>query len=526
MSASYPVHVSAELELHLSRWRWLVKWILVLPHYVVLFFLWFAFAVLSVVAFFAVLITGRYPRSIFDFNVGVLRWSWRVSYYAYGALGTDRYPPFTLEDRADYPARLTVDHPEHLSRGLVLVKTWLLALPHYLVLGLFLGGVYAVGSGGDSVGAPIVASSGLISLLVAVAAVVLLFTGRYPRPVFDFVLGMQRWVLRVAAYAALMTDAYPPFRLDQGGADPGPAVLTVGSGPGRDPEREAAPDPAPGSSPGSSSAAPERDPGRRWGAGRVTALVAACVLAVASLGLVAAGLAGLVVDHGVRDADGFVMSGDERLTTDGFAVTSTDVDLRGGSDGPGVAAVVPDDLLGDARVRAEALDGSTVFVGIAPTTAVDRYLDGVAHATVTDLADGQPVYETSGGGAPASAPDTQDFWVASASGPGARTLTWTPVEGEWTAVVMRGDGAGGVDADVALGAELPALGWLAPLLLAVGVVALTGAVVVLVVVLRARTGPQPGDVSDGGDGGGDGDGDRPASGDDAVRAGPDRLPVE
>ena len=221
-SAPYPLRLTGRLDPELSRGLWLVKWLLAIPHYIVLVFLWIAFAIVSVVAFFAILFTGRYPRGLFDFNVGVLRWSWRVGFYSYSTLGTDHYPPFSLQP-ADYPAELTVQYPEHLSRGLVLVKWWLLALPQYVIVALF-GGGWWLGWWEPSDARWTGESPGLIGLLVLFAAVALLFTGRYPRSIFDFVMGLNRWVYRVIAYAALMTDEYPPFRLDQGGDDPAPGA--------------------------------------------------------------------------------------------------------------------------------------------------------------------------------------------------------------------------------------------------------------------------------------------------------------
>jgi len=216
---AYPLQITGELAPGLSRGLWLVKWLLAIPHYILLAFLWLAFLAVSVIAFFAILFTGRYPRGLFEFNVGVLRWSWRVGFYSYSALGTDKYPPFTLEDVPDYPARLEVEYPASLSRGLVLVKWWLLALPHYLIIGVFTGAAFA-GYNQVNNGSAWAYGSGLIGLLVLIAGIVLLFAGRYPRGLYDFVMGMNRWVYRVVAYAGLMSDTYPPFRFDMGGNEP------------------------------------------------------------------------------------------------------------------------------------------------------------------------------------------------------------------------------------------------------------------------------------------------------------------
>ena len=142
----YPVDLTGELDPGLSRWLWLVKWLLLIPHYIVLLFLWIAYFAVTVIAFFAILFTARYPRPLFDFTTGVLRWSWRVGFYGYSALGTDRYPPFSLE-RTDHPGEIDVPYPERLSRGLVLIKWWLLAIPQYIVIAI-LAGNWSFGWGG------------------------------------------------------------------------------------------------------------------------------------------------------------------------------------------------------------------------------------------------------------------------------------------------------------------------------------------------------------------------------------------
>lgn len=179
-----------------SRWLWLIKWcVLATPHYPILLALYLAYLPLTVIAGVAILITGRYPRPIFDFNVGVLRWSWRVMNYRFPMNSTDRYPPFTLASRPDYPADLQVDYPDRLDNRRVLLKSWLLGLPQVLMCW---------------------AMEPLLQLLCVITAVTLLVTGAIPAGMSDLLLGIVRWRYRVAVYVSLMRDEYPPFRLDQG----------------------------------------------------------------------------------------------------------------------------------------------------------------------------------------------------------------------------------------------------------------------------------------------------------------------
>lgn len=459
---AYPVHVDARMDRRLSRWLWLVKWLLVIPHLVVLIFLWIAFVVLSIVAFFAILATGRYPRSLFEFNVGVLRWTWRVTFYAYGSLGSDRYPPFTLADVPDYPAHFTVEYPTRLSRGLVLVKWWLLAIPHYLVVGVFVGGAWAIGNGIDDVARP----PGLIGLLVAIAGVTLLFTGQYPQQIFDFVVGMNRWALRVAAYAGLMTDEYPPFRMDLGGREPAaPAATPVG-----------ADSPA--------VAVPER---AGWATGRVVSVVAGSVVGLLALGILSAGGVAVWATTTQRDTAGYLTTESRSIDTSSYAITSDDIHLGGP-----VGWLAPARLLGTIRVRATSVNPKVpVFVGIGPTERIDQYLGNVPHLLVNGWGIGDAGL-AGGNAAPIAAPDAIDVWAAHVSGPGTKALFWPAASGSWVLAVMNANGQPGVAVQADVGVTLPALNGIAVVLVAVGVVlAVTAIALVAIPVARASRSPGP-----------------------------------
>ncbi|GLY39808.1 hypothetical protein Amsp01_058310 [Amycolatopsis sp. NBRC 101858] len=453
-----PVRVEGRLDEPLSRWLWLVKWLLAVPHYLVLAVLWAAYPFVGVVAFFAILVTGRYPRPLFGFTVGVLRWSWRVQFYATSALGTDRYPPFTLADVPDYPARLEVEYPQRLSRGLVLVKSWLLALPHLVLVGLFAGGgswlTGRTGSDGFTW-----AAGGLVGVLVLVAGVVLLATGRYPRPLFDFVLGLDRWVLRVAAYVSLLTDAYPPFRLDQGGSEPG----------------DTSPVPAP------DTPAPAR---AAWTGGRTAAAIAGAALVLVSAGLLTGGAAVLWADRTQRDADGY-FTASNTFSAGGYALTSDPIQLDGVEAGAaGWAATV-----GEARIRATGTE-KPVFVGIARTADVARYLAAAEYTTVTDLTETGAVTTIHPGGALGGRPGDAGIWAAGATGVGTRTLVWPVRDGDWTLVVLNADGSRGVVAQVEAGATIPALGRVAAVVLGAGLLVLGGGVALIWLAARgAARGP-------------------------------------
>jgi len=185
--ASYPVRLTATHQGEYHRFLPLVKWLLAIPHYIVLFFVFIGAIFAILYSFFATIITGHWPRGAFDFCVGALRWSYRVS--AYVLLLTDEYPPFSLDDDPNYPLRLEIDYPEHVDRWRPLVH-WLLILPYAIVATILF----------------------YVAELVALIGIfVILFTKELPRGMFNLILIPMRWQARSSAYPVWMVTQYPPF---------------------------------------------------------------------------------------------------------------------------------------------------------------------------------------------------------------------------------------------------------------------------------------------------------------------------
>jgi hypothetical protein len=186
--STYPLVFDVEYPERLSRWLIFFKGLLAIPHWIILYALMVVAEVITVIAWFAILFTGYYPKGLFHFVVGIYRWQYNVG--AYVLLLRDDYPPFSLA-AGQYPVTFHIKYPGRLSRLLIFVK-WLLIIPNIIVL-LFVGIVY------------------WITLVIAWFAI--LFTARYPRALFNYGVGVHRWAARANAYNMFLRDEYPPFSL-------------------------------------------------------------------------------------------------------------------------------------------------------------------------------------------------------------------------------------------------------------------------------------------------------------------------
>jgi hypothetical protein len=193
----YPIRFDVEYPDRLSRLLIFVKWwLLVIPHLLVTYALNTVSGVITFIAWFAILFTRRYPKGLFDVVVGFNRWGANVT--SYMALLRDEYPPFAT-DPGRYPVRYEVDYPEKLNRWLIFVK-WLIAFPHYIVLQILW----------------------FIAFLVwCIGWFAILFTGRFPRGMFAFIVGVMRWNYRVTGYTSLLRDEFPPYSM---AAEAGPGT--------------------------------------------------------------------------------------------------------------------------------------------------------------------------------------------------------------------------------------------------------------------------------------------------------------
>ena len=188
-SAPYAVVTEFDRQDEYSRLLPLVKWLLALPHWFVLAFIWIGAFFAVVASWFMVLFTGKYPAGIHSFVTGTYRWTTRVT--AYTMLMTDRYPPFSFDADDDYPARFDIAYTESIARWRPLVH-WLLVIPHIVALWF-------------------VAIGALVAYVIAWFAIV--FTRKFPEGLFGFMEGYMRWNTRAVAYYLWMTEEYPPFGL-------------------------------------------------------------------------------------------------------------------------------------------------------------------------------------------------------------------------------------------------------------------------------------------------------------------------
>ena len=237
--------------------------------------------------------------------------------------------------------------------------------------------------------------------------------------------------------------------------------------------------------PAGPAAAPQRPPAAArpsgWTADRITSLVIGILLALVSLGLLGAGGTVLWADTTQRDAAGYLTTGVHEFSASGSALATERIDLGSA----GIGWLYSPALLGTVRIRVTPVHpGPALFVGIGPSVDVDRYLAGVSHTVITDFLTDQ--VQVTGGGTAGSAPGTQDFWTASVTGPGPRTLGWHPASGIWTVVVMNADGRPGIHVTADLGARYPDLLWIAVGLLAAGAVFGAGAALLIVGAIRRR----------------------------------------
>ena len=220
---------------------------------------------------------------------------------------------------------------------------------------------------------------------------------------------------------------------------------------------------------------------RGWTAGRVVSLVIGCILGLASLGLLAAGGFATWATTTQRNAAGYLTS-THTIATTGHAITSDQIDFWTATDW-----VTPADVVGTIRIRATATNPAAgVFIGVAPTAAVDSYLTGVNRQVVTGWSPFSSYYRHEAGAAPKTAPTDAGIWTAQASGPGTQTLTWRPTGGTWTIVIMHPNGSAGLSVTAEMGATIPDLAWFAVALFALGVLLLGAAVPLIAVpVVRA-----------------------------------------